>query len=308
MAQTGFTPIKIYSSPTTAHVPLNTDLAAGELAINTFDGKLFYKDSSNVVQVIATKSGATGTVSSVSALTLGTTGTDLSSTVANATTTPVITLNVPTASATNRGALSSADWSLFNGKGNGTVTSVTGTAPIVSSGGNTPAISIAAASTSVNGYLTSTDWTTFNNKSNTNGTVTSVAAITLGTTGTDLSSTVATGTTTPVITLQVPTASATNRGALSSTDWNTFNGKLTSGGALGTPSSGNLANCTFPTLNQNTTGTADNAKAITNAGGWSITPSGTKLYFSYNSVNVGSLDSSGNLLVLGNVTAFAASV
>ena len=107
----------------------------------------------------------------------------------------------------------------------GTVTSVTGTAPVVSSGGTTPAISMAAATTSVNGYLTSTDWTTFNNKSNTNGTVTSVAAITLGTTGTDLSSTVATGTTTPVITLQVPTASATNRGALSSTDWSTFNNK-----------------------------------------------------------------------------------
>ena len=57
------------------------------------------------------------------------------------------------------------------------------------------------------------------------GTVTSVAALTLGTTGTDLSSTVATGTTTPVITLNVPTASATNRGALSSTDWSTFNNK-----------------------------------------------------------------------------------
>ena len=57
------------------------------------------------------------------------------------------------------------------------------------------------------------------------GTVTSVAALTLGTSGTDLSSTVATGTTTPVITLNVPTASATNRGALSSADWSTFNGK-----------------------------------------------------------------------------------
>ena len=107
----------------------------------------------------------------------------------------------------------------------GTVTSVTGTAPVVSSGGNTPAISMAAANTTTNGYLTSTDWNTFNGKSNTNGTVTSVAALTLGTTGTDLSSTVANGTTTPVITLQVPTASATNRGALSSTDWSTFNGK-----------------------------------------------------------------------------------
>jgi hypothetical protein len=55
-------------------------------------------------------------VTSVAALTLGTTGTDLSSTVANETSTPVITLNVPTASATNRGALSSADWSTFNEK------------------------------------------------------------------------------------------------------------------------------------------------------------------------------------------------
>jgi hypothetical protein len=60
--------------------------------------------------------GNTGTVTSVAALTLGTTGTDLSSTVANGTTTPVITLQVPTASATNRGALSAADWSTFNGK------------------------------------------------------------------------------------------------------------------------------------------------------------------------------------------------
>jgi hypothetical protein len=105
----------------------------------------------------------------------------------------------------------------------GTVTSVTGTAPVVSSGGNTPAISMAQATNSVDGYLSSTDWTTFNSKGN--GTVTSVAALTLGTTGTDLSSTVANGTTTPVITLQVPTASATNRGALSAADWTTFNAK-----------------------------------------------------------------------------------
>lgn len=59
-----------------------------------------------------------GTVTSVSAITLGTTGTDLSSSVTNSTTTPVITLNVPTASASNRGALSASDWSTFNGKQN----------------------------------------------------------------------------------------------------------------------------------------------------------------------------------------------
>jgi hypothetical protein len=55
----------------------------------------------------------------------------------------------------------------------GTVTSVTGTSPVVSSGGATPAISMPAATTSVNGYLTSTDWTTFNNKGS--GSVTSVS-------------------------------------------------------------------------------------------------------------------------------------
>lgn len=115
-------------------------------------------------QTINASGSGSGTVTSVAALTLGTTGTDLSSTVVDGTTTPVITLNVPTASATNRGALSSADWTTFNNKGSGTVTSVTGTAPVVSSGGATPAISMAAASTSVNGYLTSTDWNTFNGK------------------------------------------------------------------------------------------------------------------------------------------------
>jgi len=145
--------------------------------------------------------------------------------------------NIPNSGLTNSAiTINGTSTSLGGSITVGSVTSVTGTAPVVSSGGATPAISMAAATTSVNGYLTSTDWTTFNNKGS--GTVTSVAAITLGTTGTDLSSTVATGTTTPVITLQVPTASATNRGALSAADWTTFNGKgsgtVTSVGGTGT--------------------------------------------------------------------------
>jgi hypothetical protein len=72
--------------------------------------------------------GGAGTVTDVASLTLGTTGTDLSSTVATGDTTPVITLNVPTASAANRGALSAADWTTFNNK-----TSTTGTVTTVSS-------------------------------------------------------------------------------------------------------------------------------------------------------------------------------
>ena len=46
----------------------------------------------------------------------------------------------------------------------GGVTSVTATAPVASSGGTTPVISMAAATTSVDGYLTSANWNTFNNK------------------------------------------------------------------------------------------------------------------------------------------------
>lgn len=48
---------------------------------------------------------------------------------------------------------------------------------------------------------------------------------------------------------------------------------------------------------------ATNATAITNTGGWNVTPSGTKLYFNYNGTNVASLDSSGNLTTLGDVNA-----
>lgn len=46
----------------------------------------------------------------------------------------------------------------------GSVTSVTGTAPVASSGGTTPAISMAQANGTTDGYLDSADWTTFNGK------------------------------------------------------------------------------------------------------------------------------------------------
>lgn len=63
----------------------------------------------------------------------------------------VHTLNIPTASASiPLGLLSASDWSTFNNKGSGTVTSVTGTYPVQSSGGNTPAISLAFGTTTAN--------------------------------------------------------------------------------------------------------------------------------------------------------------
>ena len=94
----------------------------------------------------------------------------------------------------------------------GNVTSVTGTSPIASTGGATPAISIPKATNAVDGYLSATDWTAFNNKGN--GTVTSVTAT---------SPVTSTGGATPVIAM--PAATTSVNGYLTSTDWNTFNGK-----------------------------------------------------------------------------------
>lgn len=51
----------------------------------------------------------------------------------------------------------------------------------------------------------------------------------------------------------------------------------------------------------NITGNAGTSNSIANSGGWSVTPSGTKLYFAYNGVNKMSLSSAGNLNLIGDV-------
>ena len=108
----------------------------------------------------------------------------------------------------------------------GTGISVSGATGAVTVTNTAPDQTVAiSAGTGISVTGTYPNFTVTNTSPSSGGTVTSVAALTLGTTGTDLSSTVANGTTTPVITLQVPTASATNRGALSSADWTTFNSK-----------------------------------------------------------------------------------
>jgi hypothetical protein len=70
MAQTNYTPISLYYSTTASAVPLAANLVSGELAINinTADGKLYYKDSAGVVQLLAQKGGGIGTSSNTQIL------------------------------------------------------------------------------------------------------------------------------------------------------------------------------------------------------------------------------------------------
>jgi hypothetical protein len=153
----------------------------------------------------------------------------------------------------------------------GTVTSVTGTAPVVSSGGATPAISMAAATGSVNGYLTSTDWTTFNNKGS--GTVTAVSVASAnGFAGTSSGGATPALTLTTSITGVLKGNGAAISAATSGTDYSAGTSALSTGILKSTTTTGALTIAVaadFPTLNQNTTGTASNVTgtvAIANGG------------------------------------------
>lgn len=69
MAQSGYTPLNLYYSSTATNVPLAANMGSGELALNTADGKLFYKSSAGVVTLLV-QSG----VGSVTTFSAGTTG------------------------------------------------------------------------------------------------------------------------------------------------------------------------------------------------------------------------------------------
>jgi len=160
---TGTSPVVSSGGTTPAiSMPAATTSVSGYLTStdwNTFNGKQAAGTYVNSV------SGTTGRITSTGGVTPVI---DLASGVATAGTTGSSTL-IPVVTIDTYGRVTSITTA---SNPQGTVTSVTGTAPVVSSGGATPAISMAAATGSVNGYLTSTDWTTFNNKGS--GTVTSV--------------------------------------------------------------------------------------------------------------------------------------
>ena len=193
---TGGTAIDLYASAIA--IPATTLTLTDRLAVRvyvTHSGRTItlHTQGSNLCQIITTfTTGITalnGLTEQVQYFQAGTSGTDFNiNSLAN-----THTFNLPTASATNRGALSSANWSTFNAKQNaitltttgtsgaatfisdilnipqyqaaGTyVNSVTASSPLFSSGGVNPNITIQQASGSQAGYLSATDWTIFNTK------------------------------------------------------------------------------------------------------------------------------------------------
>lgn len=136
--------IKI-KNKTTSGAPTALQMATKELVFNEVDNKLYYKKESDD-SVIHINQNSGGTVTSIG-ISIGVSGSDINISGSPITTSGSITLNIPTASATNRGVISSTDWSIFNSKigGSGTSTQVgyfSGTNTLTSSAGFTYASSI----------------------------------------------------------------------------------------------------------------------------------------------------------------------
>lgn len=201
-----------------------TDWQLNDIAV--FNGAVWQKiDSSNAVLSVNGQTGAVVLTASDVGATANTTyvlagagitgGGQLNGNV-TITNSGVLSFNTRTGNVT----LSGTDVTTALGytPGTGNVSSVSASSPVVSSGGNTPVISMAKANATVDGYLSSTDWNTFNNKQPAGSYVTSVGAT---------APVASTGGTTP--TISIPAANATVDGYLTSTDWNTFNSKQPAG-------------------------------------------------------------------------------
>lgn len=270
-----------------------TDWIIGDWAI--FNGSVWEKvDNTDAVTSVNGFTGAVVlTASDVGAQPAGTYVTSVGATAPVASSGGITpTISMAAASAVVDGYLTNTDWSTFNAKqaalisgtniktvnsttllGSGDVsvgvTSVSGTAPVVSSGGATPAISMAAATTSVDGYLTSTDWNTFNNKQAAGTYVNSVSAT---------SPLTSTGGVTP--TLAIPAATSSVNGYLTSADWTTFNskGSVTSVAA------------SVPSL------LSVSGSPITSSGTLAITYSGTALPVANGGTGLTAVGTTGNVL------------
>jgi hypothetical protein len=258
MAQTNNTTLQLYYSPTAAAVPTAGNLAFGELAINILDEKLYFKNSSGVVKLLASPSGASGSVESVSVVSAN----GFAGTVATDTTTPAITLS----------------------------TTVTGILK-----GNGAAISAAVASTD---YAPATSGTSILKGNGTGGFANAVASTDYApaTSGTSILYGNGTGGFSSV-TVAAPLTFTTGTLGL---------GPVTAGTSiLYGDGAGGISNATIGTGLSFVTGTlsATGAPSIATTN-WTVSQTGTKLFFAYNGVNKVSIDENGNIITVGNVTAF----
>lgn len=146
MAQTGFTPIVLYHSSTGSAVPLAADLTAGELAINTSDEKLYFKNAAGTVKVLANAAIAgitpgTG-VATALAVNIGSAGA------------PVVNggaLGTPSSGNFSTGTFT---WPTFNQNTSGTAAGLSAT--LAASSGGTGVANNAASTITISGNFAST--------------------------------------------------------------------------------------------------------------------------------------------------------
>jgi hypothetical protein len=193
MSQAGYTPISLYYSTTASSVPIAGNLANGELGLNIADMKLYAKNSSGVVTLLASSSSTSATVSTVSVVSAN----GLAGTVANATTTPAITLST-TITGVLKGngtaisaAVSGTDYapatsgtSILYGNGAGGFSNVTIGSGVSFAGGTLSATGAGGTVTSVNASGGSTGLTFSGGPITTSGTLTLAGTLAVANGGT----------------------------------------------------------------------------------------------------------------------------
>ena len=266
MAATGFTPISLYYSTTASAVPLAANLANGELALNTADMKLYSKNSSGVVTLLASSGGATGTVSSV-AMSVPT-GLTVSGTPITTSGTLAVTLtagySIPTTASQTNWDTAYTDRLKWDGGATG----------LVAATGRT---SLGGTTVGQNFFLLTNPSAITFPRINADNTVSALDAATFRTaigagtgsgtvTGVTATSPVASsGGTAPVISLSTGYGDTLNPYA--SKTANFF--LAAPNGAAGVPSFRAVVAADIPTLNQSTTGNAATATTATNLAGGS---------------------------------------
>jgi hypothetical protein len=137
MAQAGYTPISLYYSTTAAASPAAGDLVAGELALNTNDEKLYFKNSAGTVKLLA----STASTLNVSSITFGSTGLTPSTATTGAVT-------VGGTLATTNGGTGSTSTTYCS-----LTTNVTGTLPTTNGGTGSASTTYCSLTTNVTGTL-----------------------------------------------------------------------------------------------------------------------------------------------------------